>query len=478
MKTELNDYPDSKTPRYEKLAARFRENIMNNVWPAGTKIPSKRILAKMYAESEDVVLNACHMLFREHLLVTRNRKGTYVTGLLLEDEIKRNLTSEPNYDYEDFSEPDRKLWRPAKRTAIRLDLSSPEPDARLLDKLRKCYISRKATSCTSDITAVKEAIVECVRPSLIHRDIALDARQICLTEGEFTILHHIASLLRENEGEFIVVPAFVNPMVVRMIRSAGLNVMQIDLNSYDQFFQSLSTAAYAHRVKGVFLETRCDGGTGIMFPEAGREALLGLARTCRFPIVEIDYDYEFSYRPFRLLFADAPDIVIYVSCISKLTHSMYDVKYAAGPAEVIRSLRHLSESCSRAAECRLMAIKRVIEQPGMEEAARLRAERCREAAVLLKKQLCNSLKNRIDVFLPDAGTGMFLYMPPATDGQMLKQLLYKDNIYIKSPALRVIDGVERMVLKLDYSNIDAAQAETVAPRFITAFRKSAPYSDL
>jgi len=59
---------------------------------------------------------------------------------------------------------------------------------------------------------------------------------------------------------------------------------------------------------------------------------------------------------------------------------------------------------------------------------------------------------------------------------MLKQLLYKENIYIKNPALRVVDGVERMVLKLDYSNIDVVQAELVALRFVAAFRKSAPYT--
>lgn len=476
MSTELNDYPGSKTPRYEKLAARFRQNIMNGVWPAGSRIPSRRVLAKTYAESEDVVMNACHMLFREHLLMTKNRKGTYVSSLLLVDEINRNLASEPSYDYGDFSEPELKVWKPARKTAIRLDLNSPEPDEKLLDKLRKHCIRRKAPSFPHDIAAVKDAIIECVRPSLVHRGFALDASQICLTEGEFTILHHIASLLRENEGEFIVLPALFNPVAVRMIRSVGVNVMQVDFDSYDQFFQSLKTAAFAHRVKGVFLETRCDSGRGIMFPEDGREELFELARACRFPIVEIDYDYEFSYCQARLLFADAPDIVIYVSCISKLTNLMYDIKYAAGPVSLIRSLRHLSENCSRAAECRLMAIKRVIEQPGMEEAARMRAERCREAAVLLKKQLYNNLKNRVDVFLPGAGTGMFLYMPPVTDGQMLKQLLYKENIYIKNPALRVVDGVERMVLKLDYSNIDVVQAELVAPRFVAAFRKSAPYT--
>lgn len=476
MSTKLNDYPGSGAPRYEKIVARLRENIMNGVWPPGSRIPSKRELAKMYAESEDVILNACHRLFREHLLMTKNRKGTYVSSLLLVDEINRNLASEPGYDYEDFTEPEPEIWKPVKKAAIRLDLNSPEPDPKLMDKLRKCYTRRTTASCPRDITAVKDALIECVRPALVRRGIALDARQICLTEGEFTILHHIASLLRDTEGEFIVLPSSFNPMAVRAIRSAGLKVVLVDLDSYDDFVQRLKALGSGHRIKGLFLETRCDSGRGLTFPEADREALLEFARVCRFPIVEIDYDHEFSYKSFSPLFADAPDIVIYVSCISKLTNAMYDVKYAAGPVALIRSLRHLSENCSRAAGCRLMAVNHVIEQPGLEKAIRLRAERCREAAVLLKKKLYNNLRNRVDMFLPDAGTGMFLYMPPATDGKMLKQLLYKENIYIKNPALTVVESVERMVLKLDYSNIDVVQAEIVAPRFITAFRKSAPYT--
>ncbi len=471
MKTELNDSRGTKTPRYAELAAKFRRKIEDGSWPPDSKIPSRRELADEYHVSIDVVKNACHMLFREHLLIMKPWKGTYVCLKISEEEIKKNLLSEPNYNYGKFPESEEVPDLPVKKSAIRLDQDSPEPDKWIFEEQKKCY-PRQLPHLPDGSRSVKESLIEWIRPALAARGIVVDPRQVCITEGEFTILRNIVSVLRNHEGEFMVLPASFSRKVINMILFSGIEVKLIDSNTYTDFLDSLALLCSERRIKGVWLETRFDSGMGCMFPDDCRERLLDLAKTNRFPIIELDYGHEFTYMPFRPLFADAPGNVIYVSCISEWTNLLYDVKYAVGPLNFITSLRGLSEDCSRAAACRLIAVNNLLGKPAFKDVVKDRSEGCRNAALLLKKALCGMQNFNIEILLPSTGTCMYLIFSVKTDCSKLRRLLLENNIHIRRPVLKIIKGLKKKILRLNYSSINEDAVAFVAGQFITAFRKS------
>ncbi len=149
-----------------------------------------------------------------------------------------------------------------------------------------------------------------------------------------------------------------------------------------------------------------------------------------------------------------------------------DVKYAVGPLNFITSLRSLSEECSMAAACRLIAVNNLLGKPAFKDAVKDRSEGCRKAALLLKKALCNMQNSDIEIILPSTGTCMYLVFSVKTDCNKLRRLLLENNIYIRRPVFKIVNGLKKRILKLNYSSINEDAVAFVAGQFITAFRKS------
>ena len=64
---------------YLQLYHQLRRDILNGIWPRGSKLPSKRVLAEELGISIITVEHALSLLSDEGYLETKPRSGTYVT---------------------------------------------------------------------------------------------------------------------------------------------------------------------------------------------------------------------------------------------------------------------------------------------------------------------------------------------------------------------------------------------------------------
>ena len=82
-------------PRYAQLADLFRQRIVRNRWPPGTKLPTLEALMLEFDVARVTVRQAMELLAREGLVSAERGRGTFVTaqpsrdrGLVLETSLQ------------------------------------------------------------------------------------------------------------------------------------------------------------------------------------------------------------------------------------------------------------------------------------------------------------------------------------------------------------------------------------------------------
>ncbi|MCB8815784.1 GntR family transcriptional regulator [Desulfosporosinus shakirovi] len=81
----------SGVPYYIQLKEQIRRRITQGIWPAGTKLPPERELAKSIAVSRNTVSQAYKELESEGILCSTRGKGTFVedTALIMQQESRK-----------------------------------------------------------------------------------------------------------------------------------------------------------------------------------------------------------------------------------------------------------------------------------------------------------------------------------------------------------------------------------------------------
>jgi DNA-binding transcriptional regulator YhcF (GntR family) len=71
--------PQSDCPLYRQVHNQLRQAILDQLLPAGARLPSTRALARTLGVSRNTVLNAYEALLAEALLEARKGSGTHVS---------------------------------------------------------------------------------------------------------------------------------------------------------------------------------------------------------------------------------------------------------------------------------------------------------------------------------------------------------------------------------------------------------------
>ena len=82
----------SSTPLHKQIEARLEERIQSGEFPAGSPLPSIEALAAEMTVSPMTVRQAIHSLSRKGLLISRQGKGTFLSGLKLDRDFRQVLS--------------------------------------------------------------------------------------------------------------------------------------------------------------------------------------------------------------------------------------------------------------------------------------------------------------------------------------------------------------------------------------------------
>jgi len=289
-------------PLHRQIGHALREAARSGRLPAGTVVPSTRVLAKDLGVSRGVVVNAYEQLIAEGFLVTRPAATTVVAPGV------RPATSE--------------AVRPSPEIA-RYDFRPGIPDVRLFPHEEWSRAARRALRGVGPLdlgygdargaTTLRAALSEYLARV---RGVVATPDQVIICSGFAQALGVLAKALAVRGIRRIGVEDPAQPDLRRIVSAAGLSVIPVPVDD-----QGLITAKLAEtRAQAVIVTPAHQFPTGGVLSPGRRRELLVWAERSRGVVIEDDYDAEYRYdsHPVGALQGLAPECVVYAGSASKI----------------------------------------------------------------------------------------------------------------------------------------------------------------
>jgi GntR family transcriptional regulator/MocR family aminotransferase len=344
------------------LQAQIREMLVSAMlsgqMPAGSPIPSTRIMAKRLKVSRNTVMLAYQALASDGYLQARERSGFYVS-----DDIQRGMfEDEHTKPPVPAPKPESPIvWRDKFRVApsAQRNISKPanwheypypfiygQVDAALFpiaawrDCTRQAMNRKWMDAWTSDRFTVDDPmLIDQIHQRILpRRGIMADREEILVTLGAQNALYLLASLLIKPEDRVAVEdPGYPDIRNIFALKTRHIETVGIDS-------EGITIAPNLDGCKLVFTTPSHQFPTNITMSKARRKALLAWADEHDALIIEDDYEFETNYssEPTPALKSrDRDGRVLYIGSLSKSLMPGLRMGFVVAPKEVISELRAL-----------------------------------------------------------------------------------------------------------------------------------------
>jgi DNA-binding transcriptional MocR family regulator len=256
---------------HTRLTGRLRALVRSGLLPAGTRLPSERILADALNVSRNTVGAAFDELRADGVFSSRRGDGTYVSlagrhTLSRGDDRLRSFLPPPA-----FTGPGTPETRIDLRSAALpgLDLVTAEIDRLRGDDLKDLVATHGYLP--AGLPELREAVAG------YYTDLGLPTvgDQVVITSGAQQALRLVATaLLEPGSAVLIEEPSFRG--AIEVLRSAGARLIAVPSGPRGIDIAALRTAIREHRPALVVIQSTVHNPTGSVLDESGRQALASL----------------------------------------------------------------------------------------------------------------------------------------------------------------------------------------------------------
>jgi DNA-binding transcriptional MocR family regulator len=267
---------------HTRLTGRLRALVRSGHLPAGTRLPSERILAGALNVSRNTVGAAFDQLRGEGIFSSRRGDGTYVslagrhTLIRGDDRLRSFLTPlettlpEATLAGTTLAEAHRGARIDLRSAALSgLDLVTAE-----IDRLRGADLTELVAThgyLPAGLPALRQAVAG------YYTDLGLPTAedQIVITSGAQQALRLVATALLEPGSPVLIEePSFRG--AIEVLRSAGARLIPVPSGPAGVDVAALRAAARAHRPVLVVIQSTVHNPTGSVLDASGRQALSDL----------------------------------------------------------------------------------------------------------------------------------------------------------------------------------------------------------
>lgn len=316
-------------PRYRQIAADLAARLDRGEWPAGTRLPPVRQLARTCGVSPLTALQAYRWLEEQQRVVARERSGFYATGV-------------PRHDPQLAVDPRPALPAPGTwvhiddRVANLLTLSNAPldvafhmaeaedalyPHAELARRLQHC-LARDPSLIGAHLP---QAHASLLRDGLVRLaagwQLQLPADRLMLTNGSTEAIQ-LALRALTRPGDVVAVETPVYFGLLQTLESLGLKALEIPCTPEHGI--SLEALEFALRhgpaIRCLVVVPNFQNPTGALMPDDHKRRLIELARRHALPVIEDDVFGDLYYgseRPTPLKAWDRDGGIVYCSSFTK-----------------------------------------------------------------------------------------------------------------------------------------------------------------
>ena len=324
-KLELHIDSQSDKAVYIQIADAIIADIQSGRLKKGTALPGSRKLAGDLHLNRNTIVEALNVLLNEGWLISKERKGTFVSDIL------------PIADKKELQE-ENPQGRGKITDIYRIQFDDGHPDSKIapVAELARAYrqiFSRKAKwqmmgySDEYGDPEFRKAIVQMLNH---QRGMKTDEYSICVTRGSQMAMYLTAQCLFE-QGDFVMVEDPGYKPAWKAFENSGARILPVNVDKegllIDEVLKYLQSGK---KIKAIYTTPHHQYPTTVTLSLQRRLELIRLSNEYGFVIIEDDYDNEFhyGYRPVLPLssYAELKNYV-YIGTMSKVVAPALRIGY-------------------------------------------------------------------------------------------------------------------------------------------------------
>ncbi len=460
--------PSSKRAVYEQIAMCLVNLINSGTIPAGTKLPSSRMLADLLQLHRKTIVSAYEELIIQGWIISKNKSGYYVNSDILIADIPNKTVSGPRYPGKSPVSLKNRIPQFADNVESFGDIFIDDglPDSRmapykaLLREFKSLtdrdYQLRGANYGSAyKSSRLKDTLVSHLAGT---RGINHSVSNIFITNGAQMGIYLLGKALI-NAGDVYLVGSPGYRIATLSLEANGARVIEIPVDDYGIDVEKIAEVCEQEHVRGVYVIPHHHYPTTVTLSPERRIRLLSLAHTYNFAIIEDDYDYDFHY-------SSAPYLpmasynhggrVIYIGSLSKCFSSSLRLGFIVGPDDLINAIAAIRKTIDIRGDVLMEhAVAALFENGEMQRHLRKSAKTYKERRDYMCMQLDTYLKHCVAYQVPSGGMAVWMNFSSDYDVGRIVSSLKKQGIACSSNILfSDLNGLRLGFASLNFEEID------------------------
>lgn len=469
---------------YRKIIEGLVSAIVEGRLRPGTLLPGTREMARLLDVNRKTVILAYEEAVTKGWLVSLQRRGTFVSTQLAPGKVAAPsapvsfaLALKPTPAAIYFDPGEQVIALQHQDGALFFDNGAS--DHRLLPQavLHRYYRNALRNSFTTNTVRhgsessnqyLRKALAEMLRH---NRGLAVDAQQICLTQGVQMSLYLTASVMLKP-GDVVVVERLSYPPAWEIFRQLGARLVTVDLDDEGCRVDQLAELCRLHSVRMVYLTPHHQFPTTVSLRAGRRQQLLELARLHDFCIIEEDYDHEYHFagRPYLPLASDsAQRHVIYIGSLSKSLGSTFRCSYIVAPPNLIQALeRTAAVTLGQGDAVMQRMLADLINDGELKKHLRRVSREYRQRRDTLLRCLQEAFAEQISVQEPEGGLALWVRFVDSIDVNQLVEKALELDLVIRNARQFSPDGHPENALRLGFASLNQEEIRSATQRLAQA----------
>ncbi len=442
---------------YQRLVDSIVELIRGGTLPAGSRLPAVRRCARQHGVSVSTVLMAYRRLEDLALVEARPQSGFYVRSDA-SSRLKKDDVGEPELVPKTVR-VSSKAWdvfgADAASRLVPLGHAVPDPSLLPTEKLGRLLAAAVRESGPAMMRMMPqgpERLRASIARRLLEAGFTATPEEIVITSG---CVESIGLCLRAvtRPGDAVAVESPAYFAVLKVLESLHLRALEIPARPGEGLDLDAAKEAFCeHRVAAFVVTPNGHNPTGAVMSDEAKSRLVELSVGCDVPLIEDDAQGELCFgdtRPRSLRSFDRDATVLHCSSFSKTLAPGYRVGWiAAGPLLApIMSARFASTVC--AATPSQLAVAAYVDKGGFDHHLRSLRQTLRGTLGKMADLVRETFPEGTELVEPEAGTVLWVGLPPGLDSMLLHQLALRRQISLTPGPIFSVSGAYGNYVRLN-----------------------------